>query len=559
MRFVRFLILASVVAALGSVGLAGASTKALRAPTGLHGFLLMASEQPTTVFHRTPSFAWKPVRGAEDYELQLSTSSTFRDNGILWDSSKLPTPVAAPSLTLPWITGSPHSLYARVRALFGGGAASPWSTPFGFDMVPPAPPAQLSGYPGLLRWTPVEGADRYQVWLMDSQGDNKVETVNTNVLDEREFYAFHATPQWIGTIRWRVRALRMDVLGRVNGVPVAPYGPWSPIFHSTNPAPVDAPIQLTGTVSDSFSNGSRTSAAHALMPGFLWTGDETLGGAPAQFFRVYVYTDSGCLNNVFSSAVVASPAYAPRLGGPLAMPTDTAGVAAAATQFLGDGQETADVTYDGMPITPSEQQPAATPTFGVNVTGKLGSPVDLWDVDWPSSGYYWTVIPVRPVTNADGSVVWADMELPQDACSAGRVARFGIASQPSLTAQQGPFATGLSSNGRLVSAAQTPKFYGEPLVAWTPAFSAMEYQVQWSKKAYPFVARGARTTPSTSAVLPLRPGTWWYRVRGFDWNLPTGAQAMAWSKPTRLVVTAPKLQVVAIRHRTRGHFKIVKK
>jgi hypothetical protein len=31
-------------------------------------------------------------------------------------------------------------------------------------------------------------------------------------------------------------------------------------------------------------------------------------------------------------------------------------------------------------------------------SGVLGAPVDLWDTDWPGSGYYWTVIPVEAVS-----------------------------------------------------------------------------------------------------------------------------------------------------------------
>jgi hypothetical protein len=150
------------------------------------------------------------------------------------------------------------------------------------------------------------------------------------------------------------------------------------------------------------------------------------------------------------------------------------------------------------------------------------------------------------------SVLYQDMELPQDVCAAGRVQRFGIASEPSLTTAQAPFATGLSSTGRLTSAANTSAFYGQPLVAWTPALGAGIYQVQWSKKRYPFVAEtDPRTTTkgfltfSTSSVLPLLPGTWWYRVRGFDYNLPTGVQQMSWSDPQKLVVSAPRFKVVA--------------
>jgi hypothetical protein len=45
-------------------------------------------------------------------------------------------------------------------------------------------------------------------------------------------------------------------------------------------------------------------------------------------------------------------------------------------------------------------------------------------------------------------------------------------------------------------------------------------------------------------VLPVGPGTWWYRVRGFDYSLPTGAQQMSWSDPAKLVVAAPKFKLV---------------
>ena len=94
-------------------------------------------------------------------------------------------------------------------------------------------------------------------------------------------------------------------------------------------------------------------------------------------------------------------------------------------------------------------------------------------------------------------------------------------------------------------------FYKSPLVAWQPALGAEAYEVQWSKTRYPFAAElDPRTnakgfmTASTSTVLPLAPGTWWYRVRGFDYSLPTGAQQMSWSDPARIVVSKPKFRVV---------------
>jgi hypothetical protein len=656
MRFARLVSLAAVALLVVT---AHASSAAVTVPTNLHGFLLRADEPQAAAFHRTPSFAWSPVPGAIRYEFQLSTSSTFRDNGILYRNNQLQTPVEAPPLTLPWITGSPHGLYARVRAVLAS-ATTEWSAPYGFDITPPPAPAPLPSYPGVLRWTPTEGATGYQVWLGDVP---KFETVRTNVLDEREYYTFHQAQSWIGTIRWRIRALRSDTFNyRINGVPVAQYGPWSPVYSSTNPAMTSGKITLSGTVSDVFSDGSSGSDAHKTMPAFLWTGNQTDAGTPVELYRVYVYTDKQCLNRVYTSAVVGSPAYAPRPYGPLNLPATASGITAARHGYLQDGAQTNQMSADGDKADTTESLPQATPTTtipgdvpsatgttppigstpadpvagsgssgssgsggssGISVSGKLGAPVDLWDTDWPKAGYYWTVIPVKAVvlgaasssvaapgaskgstvvpvadssefavgvtvtvgtapgsdtgtvTAVDGgtitlsgplgfghapgepvvalggsAVIYQDLELAQDVCAAGRVQRFGISSEPSLTTAQAPFATGLSASGRLTSASQTPAFYGQPLIAWTPALGAYLYQVQWSQTKYPFVAENDPRTKtkgyltfSNSAVLPLGPGTWYYRVRGFDWALPTGVQQMGWSDPEKLVVTKPIFKI----------------
>jgi hypothetical protein len=646
---VRSLRIASLLALAVFAATATTSSAALSSPNGLHGFLLRANEPATSAFSRTPSFAWNPVPGARTYQFQLSTSNTFRDNGILYNNATLTSPVAAPNLTLPWITGSPHALYARVRADLGADT-TPWSAAFGFDIVSPAPPSPLPGYPGVLSWTPTAGADGYQVWLIDT---GKIEFVRTNVMDEREFYTFHQSQQWMGTVRWRVRAVRGDQFNqRVNGLPVSHYGAWSPVYATSNPAMSTGPITLIGTVSTVFSDGSEASPAHQMMPAFMWSGNETLYDTTIELYRIEIFTDSTCLNRVYTGAVVGSPAWAPRLNGPLALPGDPAGVLAARSAYLPDGTETSSGTLDGTTLTPTEQLAPATPTTTVpgdipafpgttppggttdpssggssgggsstiSVTGNLGPPVSLWDVDWPESGYYWTVMPVvgtgtssttiggagvvkgatiLPVLNtagfktgdsitigtapaiepstiasvgagtltlttgttlahpagdavahASGSISYTDAELAQDACAAGRVQRLGISSAPTVTSATTPYATGLSSTGRLTSAANTSKFYGRPLVAWTPAFNADIYEIQYSKKAYPFKpeldprssSRGYLTF-STSDVLPLSAGTWWYRVRGIDYNLPTGVQQMSWSTPQRLVVAPPTFKV----------------
>lgn len=645
MRLVRPVVLLAAVLALGVT--AGSARSGTTAPTGLHAFMLRADEPLRTGFSRTPSFAWNPVPGALRYEFQLSLSTTFHDNSVVFADLRAPTPVEAPPLTLPWITGNPHSLYARVRAITSSSGATPWSQTFGFDMVPPPPPTPLSSYPGVLRWTPVDGAIGYQVWLLDTR---KIESVSTNVLDEREYYTFHQGSAWSGTVHWRVRALRGDSFSqRVNGIPAVQYGAWSGMYTATNPSLATGPLKLVGTVSDAFSDGSNSSPAQGLMPAFVWTGNQSLSGDAAELYRVYVFTDSQCLNRVFTSAVVGSPAYAPRPLGPLSLPTTIAAETAARSAYLLDGSEPPGFTLDGEKVTAVESDPPATPTTAapgspgdttsstasapsssspasgsLGISWKFGAPVSLWDVNWPGSGYYWTVVPVaatlpnplstnvaapgaatgdtglpvassagfsagdvvsigsgataesatitsvadgkltlaakltnghgagEAVNRTSGNLIYQDLELPQDACWAGRVMRFGKASQPSLTSSGDLFATGLSASGRLTSALHTTRFYGEPLVSWTAAPGADAYEVQWSKSRYPFVPQpyssGANgyMTMSTALVLPVGPGVWWYRVRGFDYSLPTGSQQMTWSVPARLAVANPAFTILPV-------------
>ncbi|MGZ4155207.1 MAG: hypothetical protein ACXVQ0_12075 [Actinomycetota bacterium] len=678
MRIARLATLLAVAVLLGAAHAASADTGA---PTGLHAFMLRTDEPAKTSFSRTPAFAWNPVAGALRYEFQLSLSSTFRDNAIVYADQQVMAPVEAPGITLPWITDMIH---ARVRAITPDGA-TPWSADYRFNIAPPAAPAPLPSYPGVLRWTPAEGAAMYEVWFVDIP---KFVAVTTNVLDERDFYTFHPTANWMGTIRWRIRAIRADIIfasnsgtSRYNKIPAIQYGPWSPVYSSANgtfPATPPTPgglanrIALVGTVSDVFSNGAKGSPAHKLMPAFLWSGVQTLGGTSAELYRVYVFSDAQCLNPVFIGSVVGSPAYAPRPYGSLILPQTPAGIAAARNAYLSDGQEPPGYMNDWTQLSaqtnllPNEDQPHVTPQTTVpgapgdtpaagggssggssstgvarpspgtlSWSGDFGAPVDLWDTDWPQGGYYWTVVGVAAqvpgflettvvspgalaggselpvastagfqigdqikigsgltsentvvagvgsgsltitgklagnhgsgelVVRSGGNLVYRDMELPQDVCAAGRVARFGKSSEPTLTSAGDPFATGLSADGRLISAANTSKFYGSPLVSWTPALGAEAYEVQWSKTSYPFKPElypGAQfkgmMTATSSAVLPVKPGTWYYRVRGYDYSLPTDIQQMGWSDPEKIVVAAPTFKISTP---TGNKFKIVGK
>ena len=525
------------------------------APQGLKAFLLRTDEPAGRTFARTPSFAWLPVRGAARYEFELATSRKFTESTVVFANQRLKTPIAAIPMALPWMTGEPYALYARVRAVTRVGV-SPWSAPYGFNMRWPNVPTPLASSPGLVRWSPVPGATRYHVWFLDA---GKVFTTITNVADQREYYSFHQNQQWTGVVRWRVRAARwLFGGGPSNGLPAVSYGPWSPVYTSYNPPLGVGPIAPLTAVSDTTSTALHP-RAHGLMPGFTYFGNQSSRGTGTELYRVYAFTDADCVNVVYRGAIVGSPAYAPRSTGPLKLPGNLKALEEARYSYLPDGKDEG-FTYmaDGMLVTTSEK-PAEEKDGGSGTTDpnapKTSIPesqivpeakVDLWDTDWPASRYYWTVVPVDIVVLADGSIVYRDAELPQDACDAGRVVTFGKDSEPVLVMKSSaPYASGLSPRGRLVAASvKRPVFYGTPLISWQPVMTADKYEVQWSKTAYPWVQAGRDTTFATSLTPPLGPGTWYYRVRGINFSLPGPRPELSWSRPVAIRVAKPLFRVL---------------
>jgi hypothetical protein len=572
----RLVACAALAAVIASVPVAAGSRAAkpeLPAPTGLKTFLKTLGEQRSTTatgipeFSRTPAFAWAPVRGATRYEFELSTSpltpgAGFNSaNGLVWSSGKLETPAASIPVALPWITGEPASLYWHVRA-FAGGKTSSWSATQSFNMRWADVPKQLAvTQPGYVRWSQVDGATSYQVWWVKA---NKVIATTTNVADQREFYAFHDDPAWTGDVQWRVRAVR-QVYGQIkNALPAVSYGPWSPVYQSvnaSNPLTTGTAVTPVATVSDVVSETGKP-RVHGLMPAFLFSGN---GDTNYGLHRVYVFSDRDCVNVVFRGAIVAGPAYAPRTTGPLDLPSSEAAlVEDAPSMFLKDGDEGKTFAADTDAVTTSEKVKTGGTTGSDGTTAAAGAAsgapkaaakIDLWDRSWPSGRYYWTVVPVRAEITQEG-VEYHETELPQDACQgqpatggqpavAPRMLVFGKHStEPKPTGGKSvPYATGLSPNGRLVSASRGKvSFYGSPLVAWSAAPSASTYVVEWSKTKYPWRPTGRVRTPATSAILPLEPGTWYYRSRGVHDTIP-GNPTLQWSSVAKIRIAAPTFAI----------------
>jgi len=534
------------------------------APEGLHPFLLRPDEAAQKYYPRTPSFAWSPVdvRGGT-YEFELATNRNFNESSVLFTYTKLTIPAVAIAHQLPWMTGVPYALWAHVRWVSANGKQiTPWSQPVGFNMrwSDTDNPQQLSAPEGLVRWKPIEGATRYEVLYPDISPPFSFQTT-TNVADEREFFTLHQAAQYWSTVHWRVRAIRYiddkDLLK--NGLPRVSYGPWSPRFTSVNPPLSLGSLTPSDTVSDVWVKKGQVAQPHELMPGFAWTPSTaaltSFGPYGSSLYRVYIFTDDHCVNQVFAGSVVGSPAFAPRVvGGPLALPQSQKNLADWNNGLTETGSEGRSFDATGKAVKPTEAPGSGGATNGNTVADASG--VDLWDSGWPNGRYYWTVVPVTVSYSPpfdppakDNPIQYNDTQVPQDSCERGVGMSFGKVSQPVVTAASDlPWVSGLSPNGRVIaSASKVPSVHDSPLIAWQPAVGATTYDVQLSKKTYPWATTWSTTTAATSIVLPLGKssvGTWYYRIRGINPALPAGAQAMSWSKPVRLKVTGDSFVIV---------------
>ncbi len=369
------------------------------------------------------------------------------------------------------------------------------------------------------------GRDALRGALPDITGAESFQTT-TNVADEREYFTFHAHASARSTVHWRVRAIRYiddaDVLK--NGLPRASLRAVEPDVHLGQPADgarrARADRHGLGHVGQ---DGPARATPHELTPGFAWTPSSRVlgdvGAVGSSLYRVYIFTDDHCVNQVFAGSIVGSPAFAPRtFGGTFALPQDT--------KTLADWIEPAVPRSSAAPRATRSTRPARKVSTLERSAGAAGArlrsrssgrsadaSVDLWDSGWPNGRYYWTVVPVdRPAPYGVSSIRIerpAD-RVPRRRSAAGRVRggrgmSFGKVSQPVVTAaSNAPWVSGLAPNGRVIaSAAKVPALHDSPLVAWEPAVGATTYEIQLSRKTYPWKTTWSTTTPATSIVLPL--------------------------------------------------------
>ena len=208
------------------------------------------------------------------------------------------------------------------------------------------------------RWGVVDGATSYQVWFPDIR---KIVGTRTNAVDHREFYAFHQQAAFTANVRWRVRAVR-NLYGKIpSALPAVSYGPWSPTYTTTNPAIADGTMVPTVAAADTTVSNATTPALHQLTPGFSFTGTRAANGTSADLYRIYVFSDSDCVNVIYRGSVVASPAYVPRTTGSLELPNTVSGVLKARTTYLKDlkkgDSEVPAFMYDSSTVSSTESDP----------------------------------------------------------------------------------------------------------------------------------------------------------------------------------------------------------
>ncbi len=285
----------------------------------------------------------------------------------------------------------------------------------------------------------------------------------------RDWFTFHQTAAWVGTAYWRVRAIRSAYGTLQNGQPITSYGPWSPVFQTHATPPTATQLTLGGTTSDVIGTVAKP-AAHKIMPGFSWSGN-TSGGIAYELYRVYVFSDDNCVEPVLTGSIVGSPAWVPRLSGPLALPGSLDDIAKARSNVLIDGAQTAAYDFSRALVTTSETMAQAL-GHHYQSARSLGSRLAKWCLllDGRAGA-------LADQYAANDAFEYQDTQAAQDACAAGRISRFGKVSQAVPTAGNNAFVTSLSLSGKMTSAAasRSPRVYGSStLVTWTPALAADE-------------------------------------------------------------------------------------
>ena len=505
------------------------STRRRRAPTGLHAFLLRARRgaAASTTRARRRSRGRRSRRAAARTTSSSRPAATSTTSSVLFTYTKLQIPALAIAHQLPWMTGVPYALWAHVRwESADGKTVTPWSAPFGFNMRwrDSDYPAAAAGAGGPHPLEADRGRDALRGALPGHQRrrsrSRRRRTSPTSASSSRSTSA--RTRLVDGALaRARDPVHRRQGRAEERAAACRPTGRGAAIVHDRQPAARARHARadrhgLGHAGTRRASRAARTSST----PGFAWTPSApvlgNIGAFGSSLYRVYIFTDDHCVN-------AGLHGLDRRLAGVRAADDRRPVRTAAVTKALANGRRrrtsssaapkgrSFDATGeagraervrpgDGRSVRVGEQRRRMQASTCGTPAGRTAATTGRSSRSRCSS--YRRVRPRRP----------SDQPIALPGCrrAAGPVRggarhelRQGVAAGRHASAST-PWVSGLAPNGRVVaSASKVPTVHDSPLVAWQPAVGATTYEMQLSRKSYPWRTTWSTTTSATSVVLPL--------------------------------------------------------
>jgi hypothetical protein len=290
------------VDAAGTVGLASEVARFAKTwPNQVAATRLSATPGGPAVSHLTlnPYLSWSGVAGAQVYDVEISPGDQFGRATFFGRGAH------SPFVTPAIVGGIPDDTYAwRVRARDPKGNAGPWAVAPAFTkgwvapaVVSPADDAVTHSL--MVTWSPVEGAEQYQVQMSNLENNFSGDNLKVNALTSATAFAPSLTEQAAkglthGDVYWRVRPV---IAGGI-------FGTWSHQRHiDWQPAPVGV---RTSVAVLSSSGDSDT----GLSPHLAWTPVRS-GGVDATLYRVDIAGDPQ-FNNIVESQLTTSTGWSSR-------------------------------------------------------------------------------------------------------------------------------------------------------------------------------------------------------------------------------------------------------
>ena len=306
MRHLRLAATALALFAVAGTTFAGAATHTPAAPKNLRAFLLRPNEATTHVFSRTPAFAWSPVRAPAATSSSSGRARRSRELADLVERAvHRRTPHVLPdrarrSRSTRRCRGSRASRmrFTRMSARSPRTGRRSGARPLASTSAGQTIPKPMASQPGLIRWTPVEGATRYQVWYHGHRARRRDDEHQRG----RRARVLHVPHRPVVDRRPSTGACAP--CGRSSA-----RSPTGCRRSRTAPGAPSTPRRTRPQRRHQWRSGwrSRTrsrlkkQSAHELMPGLTWDGT-SIADRQYSLFRAYAFTDRDCVNVVFRGA-----------------------------------------------------------------------------------------------------------------------------------------------------------------------------------------------------------------------------------------------------------------